>query len=97
MASCRSMRNRRLGHAAPNPGESRLWRSEVPSGRWRDRLVCFALGEAMDEGERAGLLAPRSSYSPRLSVLAHSGIVGLSSLVTAAQPFRIYTRFPILP
>jgi hypothetical protein len=64
------------GWARSAESRRRPWRSNIPSDRWRDRTVCLVFGEAIDEGERAGLLTSRSSYSPRLSMLAHSGILG---------------------
>jgi len=67
-----------------------LWKMRKQSVRIPSRSLarpfnCFA-GRSVDEVEKAGLLAPRSSYSPRLSTLARSGFIRLSSLVTAAQP-----------
>ena len=64
----------------------------IPSGRWRDR---FCPNRGDNEWQRAGLLTSRSSYSPRLTAVAGSQsgrcqqwqtCMGLSSLVTAAQP-----------
>ena len=50
----------------------------------------------LDEREKAGLLTSRSFYSPRLTTRLRSGFKGFLSLVTAALPHGIYTRFPIL-
>src|SRR3989304_9230851 len=43
---------------------------------------------------RVGLLAPGSSYLPRLPVLTDSGILRLSSPVTAAGARRVFTPLP---
>jgi hypothetical protein len=51
----------------------------------------------LDEREKAGLLASRSSYWLRLTASKMQWLVKRSSLVTAALPRGIYTRFPILP
>jgi len=51
---------------------------------------------AHDEQNKAGLLAPRSPSNPYLPAEAVV-LIGLSSLVTAASPHGILTRFPILP
>ncbi len=54
-------------------------------------------GPGLDERKKAGLLTSGSSYSFRLTAFAHSGLMELSSPVTAALPSRICTWFPILP
>ena len=43
---------------------------------------------------QAGLLAPGSSYSPRLPVTHDSGLMWVSSPDTAAGPLPIFTGFP---
>jgi hypothetical protein len=59
----------------------------------------------LDECEQAGLLAPRSFHFAGLTDAEHQWLSGISSLVTAELPRRIWlciepqnrTRFPILP
>ena len=51
----------------------------------------------LDEREQAGLLTSRSFYFARLTILFGQWLHGVSSLVTAALPHGILTRFPILP
>jgi hypothetical protein len=50
----------------------------------------------LDEHEQAGLLTSRSSYQLRLTASKMQWHLKPSSLVTAALPCGIHTRFPIL-
>jgi hypothetical protein len=68
----------------------------LPSCPWRDSRPDHTARDLMS-AQKAGLLTSGSSYSFRLTALAHSGLVELSSPVTAALPHRICTCFPILP
>ena len=83
----------RGSEGGPGNGSS----SSLPSSCLR-RDSCRRLQAAgPDEREQAGLLASRSSYWLRLTARRSSGLMKRSSLVTAALPLGIHTRFPILP
>lgn len=60
-----------VGFAAPSHKRSGGRRGKksvsIPSGHWRDRFFGAPRQRSDDECEKAGLLAPRSSYSPRLT------------------------------
>ena len=87
--------NRRLRYDAPVEGAVRK-SVGIPSGRWRSRSS-LAGARAVDEVRMS-----RSSgfevalQAPPIRASARGGSMGLSSLVTAAQPPGIYTQFPIL-
>ena len=74
------------------------WRDSCPGHRaWDPPSRCYGATDLMST-RGAGLLASTSAYNLRLTIQElDSGTMEGSSVVTAAQPPGIHTRFPILP
>ncbi len=96
-------RGHKKAFGLPRGEETKAGRS--PGGRRRDSTPILSLarqspgphGPGLDERKKAGLLTSGSSYWLRLTAISRSGLMELSSPVTAALPHRIHTCFPILP